>query len=56
MKGSLVLLFIVLILIFFGLPLLNGSITIPSADPHVLGRFIGGALEYWKIVFSSIFG
>jgi len=56
MKGSLVLLFIVLLAIFFGLPLLNGSITIPSADPHELGRFIGGALEYWKIVFSAIFG
>ncbi|MFQ6118187.1 MAG: hypothetical protein ACE5LQ_07955 [Candidatus Bipolaricaulia bacterium] len=56
MKGSLVLLFIVLLLIFFGLPLINGSITIPSAEPHALGQFIGGALDYWKIVFSSIFG
>jgi hypothetical protein len=56
MKGSLVLLFIVLVAIFFGLPLIDGSVKTPSTDPQEIGQFIGGAVDYWRIVFSSIFG
>lgn len=56
MKGSLVLLFVILLAIFFGLPLIDGSVELPSTEPQEVGRFIGEALNYWQIVFSSIFG
>lgn len=47
---------LVLLAIFFGLPLLNKSVTLPSSvDPQELGSFIRDAWAYWKELFSSIF-
>lgn len=47
---------LVLLAIFFGLPLLAKKATLPgSVEPQELGGFVREAWAYWKELFSSIF-
>lgn len=47
---------LILLVIFFGLPLLSKRIEFPSSvDPQELGNFIKEAWAYWKELFTSIF-
>lgn len=47
---------LVLLAIFFGLPLLAKKASFPSSvDPQELGSFIKDAWAYWKELFTSIF-
>lgn len=48
MKGKSVIIFAIFVLVFFGLPILSGSVNIPKKfSSKELGDFLGSTLRYW---------
>lgn len=46
---------LILIILFFALPILTGFAFLPEdAKPHSIGEFLGGIFNYWIEVIKAI--
>jgi hypothetical protein len=47
---------LIVLVVFFAFPLMNGTAPPQSVDPQVLGDFVRAALQYWQDLFNNVFG